>query len=107
MKQFTKNDESFTCGRCGKAVPPLGYTSRNHCPYCLYSLHVDDRPGDRGNPCGGLMAPVGVDPNGKKGAVIVHQCVKCGARKNNRAASDDDGALLIALSGRPVWEVRS
>ena len=102
MKTFTKNDEAFTCRHCGQAVPLLGYTSRNHCPHCLYSLHVDNLPGDRANPCGGLMAPVGVLPHGKKGAVIVHRCEKCGVRGNNRAANDDDGALLIALSGRPV-----
>ena len=100
MKQFTKNDNSFECGHCGAEVAPLGYTSRNHCPHCLYSLHVDVNPGDRANSCGGLMRPVGLDPHGKKGAVIIHQCAKCGERKPNRVAEDDDGALLIALSAR-------
>ena len=43
--RFTKNDAGFTCRVCGKEVLPLGYTSRNHCPFCLSSLHVDINPG--------------------------------------------------------------
>jgi len=102
MKTFTKNDDKFTCAHCAVQVPPLGYTSRNHCPHCLHSLHVDINPGDRANTCGGVMRPVGMNPKGKKGAVIVHQCTKCGHRGNNRAAEDDDGVLLIKLSGMPL-----
>ena len=41
MKRFTKNDSGFTCAHCGREVEALGYTSRNHCPFCLWSLHVD------------------------------------------------------------------
>ena len=47
QKRFTKNDNGFICAHCGKEVEPLGYTSRNHCPFCLWSLHVDINPGDR------------------------------------------------------------
>ena len=36
-KRFSKNDSGFICEHCGREVPPLGYTSRNHCPYCLWS----------------------------------------------------------------------
>jgi len=102
MKTFTKNDNNFTCKHCGNDVMPLGYTSRNHCPQCLHSLHVDVNPGDRANSCGGLMRPVGLDPHGKKGVVIMHECIVCGERKPNRAAEDDDKALIIKLSGMPL-----
>ena len=44
---FTKIDEEFICENCGKKVKKLGYTCRNHCPYCLHSKHVDVNPGDR------------------------------------------------------------
>ena len=44
MKKFTMIDESFTCEICNKLVEPLGYTARDHCPYCLYSKHVDINP---------------------------------------------------------------
>lgn len=47
MKKFFVRDESFICEHCHKKVEKLGYTSRDHCPYCLYSKHVDITPGDR------------------------------------------------------------
>ena len=77
-KRFSKNDSGFICQNCGKQVMPLGYTSRNHCPFCLYSLHLDISPGDRKSECGGLMEPVSALPDPKKGYIIVHRCKKCG-----------------------------
>ena len=97
-KIFTKNDSGFICGHCGKEVPPLGYSSRNHCPFCLYSKHVDVNPGDRAAECGAMMRPSAVTVNFKKGFVITHKCVKCGAERNNKMQSDDDTALLIKLT---------
>lgn len=104
QKRFRKNDEAFICGHCGKAVEPLGYTSRNHCPFCLWSLHVDINPGDRANECGGLMKPIKAELDSKKGYVIVHRCEKCGEIKRNRAANEakvqpDDIKLIIRLTG--------
>ena len=97
-KLFTKNDSGFICGNCGKDVPPLKYSSRNHCPYCLYSLHVDINPGDRASECRGLMKPFSVSPHPQKNYVITHKCLKCGALKNNRSAQDDNVSLLIKLT---------
>ncbi len=42
--KIVKRDEEFICEHCGKKVGKLGYTSRDHCPYCLYSKHVDCVP---------------------------------------------------------------
>ncbi|MBR4467754.1 MAG: RNHCP domain-containing protein [Clostridia bacterium] len=97
-KRFTRNDSGFVCANCGKTVPPLRYSSRNHCPFCLWSLHVDVLPGDRANPCGGKMKPVAVRTDAKKGFVITHRCTLCGEEKNNRSQSDDDMSLLIPLT---------
>lgn len=97
-KRFTKNDSGFVCGHCGKEVPPLGYSSRNHCPFCLWSIHVDELPGDRACECRGLMKPYAVAPHPKKGFVITHKCTKCGAEKNNRSQTDDDLETLIRLT---------
>ena len=69
-KRFRKRDEGFVCAHCGKSVEPLGYSSRNHCPFCLWSLHVDELPGDRANECAGLMEPSRVELDSKKGYVI-------------------------------------
>ena len=57
MKNFTKNDEGFICKNCGRKVEKLGYTSRDHCPYCLCSIHIDNNPGDRANDCKGILRP--------------------------------------------------
>ncbi|MGI6167544.1 MAG: RNHCP domain-containing protein [Eubacteriales bacterium] len=102
-KRFAKNDAGFVCARCGAKVEPLGYSSRNHCPFCLWSLHVDNFPGDRSCCCGGLMEPVGALPDPKKGYIIVHRCTKCGALRRCRAAHDakvqpDDIRLIIKLT---------
>lgn len=85
-KRFTKNDNGFTCVNCGFEVLPLGRTSRNHCPRCLCSLHVDILPGDRANSCGGILRPIRVFPDSKKGYIIQHKCDKCGQECNNKAA---------------------
>jgi len=50
-------DEAFTCTWCRADVTPGGAPVRDHCPRCLRSLHVDNVPGDRANPCGGVLHP--------------------------------------------------
>lgn len=87
---MSKNENSeFVCLNCGKEVMPLTNGSyRNHCPFCLYSLHVDIIPGDRKNTCRGLMKPIGVEYNSKKGFQIVHKCTVCGAIQKNKVAEN-------------------
>lgn len=97
MSNFTVIDEEFECENCGKHVPKLGYSCRNHCPKCLHSKHVDKNPGDREEECHGDLEPIGLEI-GKKGYVIVFKCKKCGAIRKNKAADDDDMNLLIDLS---------
>ena len=77
-KRFRTNDNGFVCGHCGKTVEPLGFTSRNHCPFCLWSLHVDENPGDRACSCGGQMEPISAEPDSRRGYIITHRCVRCG-----------------------------
>ena len=102
-KRFRKNDAAFTCAHCGAEVAPLGYSSRNHCPVCLWSLHLDENPGDRAADCGGQMRPIRVEPDPRKGYVIIHKCEKCGAIRRCKAAHEaavqpDDIDLLIKLT---------
>ncbi len=97
-KRFTANDNGFICEHCGKEVPPLGYSSRNHCPFCLYSKHVDINPGDRACECGGLMYPSEVRVDSRKGYIITHKCTLCGGTRNNKYQQDDDIDLLIKLT---------
>ena len=102
-KRFTKNDNGFICINCKREVLPLGYTSRNHCPFCLYSLHVDINPGDRSNECGGILEPIRTEPDPRRGYIITHRCKKCGAIVRNKSAHEakvqpDDTELLIKLT---------
>lgn len=95
---FAKNDAGFVCANCGKKVPPLVYSSRNHCPFCLYSVHVDNLPGDRQNMCKGLLKPLNVMPDSKKGYILEFECQKCGKHSKNKTAKDDSFEALLSLS---------
>lgn len=95
---FTEIDEEFICENCGKKVTKLGYSCRNHCPYCLCSKHVDKNPGDRLETCQGLLEPIGIEISNRKGYIINFKCKKCGAIRKNKAAEDDNMDLIIKLS---------
>ena len=97
-KKFTKIDEEFVCEHCGKKVQKLGYTCRNHCNYCLYSKHLDINPADREETCHGMLKPIQVILDSKKGYVIIYKCEKCGAIRKNKAAIDDNMDLIIKLT---------
>ncbi len=102
MSNFTEIDEEFICKNCGREVQKLHYTSRDHCPYCLYAKHVDINPGDRAEDCHGMLEPIGIENSPKKGYVIVYKCKKCGAIRKNIAAKDDNMSLIIKLSSNPL-----
>lgn len=96
---------SFTCEHCGRKVMPVTNGSyRNHCPFCLYSKHVDIVPGDRMGECGGLMEPMALGHKSGTGFQIVHECRRCGGRSVNRVAEDtvqpDDIAALATMSAK-------
>lgn len=97
MKNFIMKDEEFTCINCGKLVNKLNYTARDHCPFCLTSIHVDINPGDRLNTCHGLLVPVGVEKF-KDSYKIIYKCNKCGINHKNIMARDDDINKIIELS---------
>ena len=99
-KKFKVIDEEFICENCGKKVPVLGYSCRDHCPYCLFSKHVDKNPGDRSQDCKGLLEPIGLEMNSKKGYVIIYKCIKCGEIRKNKSANDDNIDLIIKLSAK-------
>ena len=98
-----KENTGFVCGYCGREVAPLSNGSyRNHCPFCLFSRHVDRLPGDRMNECLGLMEPIDLRQKSGKGFQIVHRCLKCGAESTNKVAelsvqSDNIDTLLKLL----------
>jgi hypothetical protein len=99
-----ENTKQFVCRHCGRAIsltaPGTGH--RNHCPWCLRSLHVDVTPGDRSSSCGGVMEPIAISVRQKNEWMIIHRCTRCGALKGNRIAGDDNEMALLSLAVRPV-----
>ncbi|GKH47336.1 MULTISPECIES: ribosome small subunit-dependent GTPase A [Anaerotruncus] len=113
LRQWKKADyrhepcmESFTCKVCGALVTPedAGSRHRNHCPRCLSSVHVDNRPGDRASLCGGTMDPIGVWVRKDGEWALIHRCRACGALSSNRIAADDNPALLMSIAVKPLAE---
>jgi len=94
MRNFIRNIEDFTCANCGFFVSGNGYT--NHCPKCLYSLHVDNNPGDRLNNCGGLMKPISFEKKDDEERVI-HECAKCKIKKPNKLNANDNFDVVLGL----------
>jgi DNA-directed RNA polymerase subunit RPC12/RpoP len=100
-KHPVKINTAFRCKNCKKNINQADKTCRNHCKYCLYSLHVDENvPGDRRSQCHGLMEPTSIDYNPKKGYQIIHQCLKCAVKKINKTADDDNIELIIEIMRR-------
>jgi DNA-directed RNA polymerase subunit RPC12/RpoP len=111
---FDKNRD-FQCSHCGAFVsanPALsGVVNRNHCPYCLWSRHLDlHRAGDRLSACKAVMQPIGVTfkkANKKYGTqygelMLVHQCTDCGRIALNRIAADDDRQAIFQVCERAL-----
>lgn len=90
----------FVCRKCGLGADPKasGTRHRNHCPHCLWSVHVDRYPGDRGSECGGLMEPIAVWVKRRGEWALVHRCRDCGTLKSNRVAGDDSALALVSLA---------
>ena len=71
----------FHCAHCGRLAPEssLGTSQRNHCPFCLWSLHVDIRPGDRNSLCRSPMEPIALWASDGKELRLLHRCTGCAA----------------------------
>lgn len=102
--RYAPCNESFTCAVCGAAVSPedAGSRHRNHCPRCLSSVHVDNRPGDRASPCNGIMDPIGVWVRKDGEWAIIHRCRSCAALSSNRIAADGNPTLLMSIAMKPL-----
>ena len=109
MKYAASSFGDFKCAHCGVIISSAhflsGVNNRNHCPYCLWSCHLDlYAAGDRLSACKGQMEPIGLTmKNGRnkyrldKGGelMLIHQCIECGALSINRIAADDEPSHII------------
>ena len=110
MEEKNQNQE-FICSHCGRKVfydRRIGTEHRNHCPYCLWSKHVDlNEPGDRKSTCQGEMEPIGLTfkqeginkyGEAKQGELmLIHQCLKCNKISINRLAADDNPQAILEV----------
>ena len=101
----------FTCAHCRAYVSSVhqlsGVNNRNHCPYCLWSSHLDlFASGDRLSACKGAMKPVGLTmkksrnkyrPGSGGELMMIHQCAECAAVSINRIAADDDAEVILTV----------
>lgn len=108
--------QEFRCLHCRQVVPTAyfqaGVHNRNHCPYCLWSRHLDLRqPGDRLAACKGQMQPVGLVLKrafkryglSYGELMLVHRCLECGACSINRIAADDIAENLFVIYEDSRW----
>ena len=101
----------FKCAHCHTIVSSAhmlsGVNNRNHCPYCLWSCHLDlYAAGDRLSACKAPMKPIGLtmktgrnkyqrDARGE--LMLIHQCAECRTLSINRIAADDDSETVMAV----------
>ena len=111
MKRAASSFGDFRCAHCRNIVSAehllSGVNNRNHCPYCLWSCHLDlYSAGDRLSACRGQMKPIGLTM--KKGRnkyrlesggelMLIHECTECGSLSINRIAADDDSESILEI----------
>ena len=111
MRHKASSFGDFKCGYCGNLVSSMhmlsGVNNRNHCPYCLWSCHLDlYSAGDRLSACKGQMKPIGLtmkksrnkyrlDARGE--LMLIHECMDCGSLSINRIAADDDSESILLV----------
>ena len=103
-------EDGFICKHCHAFVSSASFLSgvnnRNHCPYCLWSRHMDMyAAGDRLCACKSPMRPIGLTSKatGKKYGsthgelMLIHVCTECEGLSINRIAADDVPETVFGL----------
>ena len=112
MKTFRIDiNADFMCKHCGAYVSAsralAGVANRNHCPYCLWSRHLDlFEAGDRLAACKAPMRPVGLTLKNSRNKyarigsgelMLVHLCTHCERISINRVAADDVPQAILEV----------
>ena len=106
----------FRCANCHAIVSSAhllsGVNNRNHCPYCLWSCHLDlFASGDRLAACKAPMRPIGLtmkkgrnkyQPEPRGELMLIHECVDCKTLSINRIAADDDSATVMVVFEKSI-----
>lgn len=108
--------KTINCSHCHLPIPLSrhfsGVINRNHCPHCLWSIHIDEKTGDRQSICHGKMEPITLTfkpskknkygPEKKGEILLVHLCQTCHQIRLNRIAADDDTTKIISITKTPL-----
>ena len=124
MRRTDSSFGDFRCLHCHTIVSAAhwlsGVHNRNHCPYCLWSCHLDlFAAGDRLSACKGQMKPIGLTM--KKGRnkyrlesrgelMLIHECTECKSLSINRIAADDDSESIMDVFNESLqnsYQIRS
>lgn len=111
MRHADSSFGDFRCLHCHTIVSAAtwlsGVQNRNHCPYCLWSCHLDlFAAGDRLSACKGQMRPIGLTMKKSRNKyrletggelMLIHECTECGDLSINRIAADDDSDSVIKV----------
>lgn len=111
-----RKNQDFRCAHCYNLVSVevilAGVHNRNHCPYCLWSKHLDlFEAGDRLAACKAPMQPVGLtlkrlqkkySSENQGELMLIHQCSDCARISINRIAADDDSDLILDIFERSL-----
>jgi hypothetical protein len=111
MKARAATFGDFKCAHCRALVSSAhllsGVNNRNHCPYCLWSCHLDlYAAGDRLSACKSPMKPIGLTlkmgrnkyrREARGELMLVHECSGCKVLSINRIAADDDSGTIMAV----------
>ena len=118
MRHNTSTFGDFRCRHCRNlvsAMPMLsGVKNRNHCPYCLWSCHLDlFAAGDRLSACKEQMKPIGLTMKKSRNKyrlesrgelMLIHQCIECNTLSINRIAADDDSESILTVFQESLWD---
>jgi hypothetical protein len=111
MRNQVSSFGDFRCAHCHSLVSGThllsGVNHRNHCPYCLWSRHVDlFAAGDRLSACKGHMQPIGLTVKKSRNKyrleapgelMLIHECLECASLSINRIAADDDPESILEV----------
>ena len=111
MKYHDSSFGDFRCRHCHNIISAAymlsGVNNRNHCPYCLWSCHLDlFAAGDRLSACKGQMKPIGLTTKksrnkyrleSKGELMLTHECTECRTLSINRIAADDHPESIMEV----------
>lgn len=96
--------KTFDCVRCGLTVSELGPhdRTRNHCPSCLHSRHIQDHIEGGPSDCRSRMTPISIAVLRNGDWMVIHRCTRCDELTSSPICPDDNQLILMRMAVRPL-----